>query len=65
MKAIFLKLTATFLALLLILSMTGCDNLDYREAVELYNDQNYKAAAEIFYALDDYEDSAELYTRCQ
>ncbi len=44
--------------------MTGCDNLDYREAVQLYNAGSYEAAAEIFAALEDYEDSDRLQTRC-
>ena len=65
MKTILRKLTVLVLAFLLMLSMTGCDNLDYREAVKLYNGRDYEAAAEMFYALGDYEDSKQLYTRCQ
>ena len=64
MKSVFQKLAALVLVLLLVLSMTGCDKLDYRDAVDLYNARNYKAAAELFYALGDYKDSAALYTRC-
>ena len=45
--------------------LTGCDNLDYREAVRLYNNRAYDAAADIFYTLGDYADSAELHTRSQ
>lgn len=45
--------------------LTGCDNLNYREAVHLYNNQSYDAAADIFYSLGDYEDSAALHTRSQ
>lgn len=65
MKSILHKLTALVLVVLLMLSMTGCDNLDYREAIKLYNAQDYEAAAEIFYELGEYEDSKQLYTRCQ
>ena len=65
MKTNIRKLTAVFLAVLLLLSMTGCDSLDYREAVNLYNAQEYEAAGELFYELGDYEDSKQLYTRCQ
>ena len=65
MKTNIRKLTAGLLAVLLVLSMTGCDSLDYREAVKLYNARDYEDAGEIFYELGDYEDSAALYTRCQ
>lgn len=49
----------------LLFSLTGCDSLDYRDAIDLYNIGDYKAAAEIFGALGDFEDSPALYTRCQ
>ena len=50
---------------ILLLSMTGCDALDYRDAIDLYNARDYEAAAEMFYALGDYENCQELYTSCQ
>lgn len=66
MKTRFLK--SVFLVALICalgFSLTGCDKLDYREAISLYNAGKYEAAAEVFYALGDYEDSPELYTNCQ
>lgn len=48
----------------LAFSLTGCDNLDYREAVGLYNAGSYEEAAQIFAALEDYEDSDQLEIRC-
>ena len=52
------------LALVLLFSvfMTGCDTLDYRKAVQLYNSRRYDEAIELFYELGDYEDSATLFT---
>ena len=66
MKTRFRKCTAGLLLLCtLTYFLTGCDNSDYREAVRLYNNRSYDAAADIFYALGDYADSAELHTRSQ
>ena len=59
----FRKLIILPLALLLTLSLSGCDAIAYREAVTLYNNQKYAEAAERFSQLDGYEDSAELHTR--
>ena len=47
---------------MLALCMTGCQDLDYRKAVDLYNHGRFDAAAEMFYELGDYEDSADLFT---
>ena len=47
----------------LAFSLCGCDALDYRKAIALYNSQNYDAAIDAFYALGDYEDSSALFTR--
>lgn len=60
----FRKFIALPLALLLTFSLSGCEGIAYREAVDLYNNQKYAEAAERFSALEGYEDSAELYTRC-
>ena len=57
--------TAVALVCVLMVSMTGCNALDYRDAIDLYNAQDYAAAAEIFSALGDYEDSPALHTDCQ
>lgn len=66
MKTQFLKSAAALiLVCALAFCLVGCDSLDYREAIDLYNAQDYEAAAEMFYALGDYEDSQALYTRCQ
>ena len=63
MKHRFFKyITASVLVCTLLMSLTGCKSTDYREAVQLYNDRSYDAAAEIFYDLGDYKDSASLYT---
>lgn len=63
-------MTAKFkksLALLLVVgilacSLCGCDTLDYRKAISLYNAGRYDAAAELFSELGDYEDASQLAT---
>lgn len=66
MKTRILKSAAVLmLVCVLAFSLTGCDKLDYREAIDLYNAGKYDAAAELFYQLGDYENSAELLTRSQ
>ena len=59
----FRKFIVLPLALLLTFSLSGCEGIAYREAVNLYNNQKYAQAAERFSELEGYEDSAELYTR--
>ena len=54
------KALALVLILSILLSMTGCEALDYRKAVEQYNIGNFDAAAQSFSALGDYEDSQNL-----
>ena len=63
MKAKFHKILILLLVGILAFSLSGCDALDYREAIDLYNVGEYDAAAEMFAALGDYEDSAKLVTR--
>lgn len=64
MKNRFTKATVLVLMLsILVLSLTGCDALDYRKAVDQYNAENFDTAAQMFSALGDYEDSRELVTR--
>ena len=62
---LFRALAAVVLVCALAFSMTGCDTLDYRRAVELYNAGKFEAAADLFHALGDYEDCPALYTDCQ
>lgn len=65
MKKRFLKATATVAMIcVLMLSMTGCDALDYRDAIDLYNAGKYAQAAEMFAVLGDFEDSARLEKLC-
>lgn len=52
------------LVFLLAFSMTGCEDLDYRDAVDLYNAGAYEEAAKLFAQLGEFEDSAALETRC-
>lgn len=59
------KLLTLVLILSILLSMTGCEALDYRKAVEQYNTGNFDAAAQSFAALGEYEDSRELATLSQ
>ena len=59
----FRKFIALLLILLLTLSLSGCDSLTYREAINLYNDQEYDQAAELFSQLGEYEDSKALFQR--
>jgi len=56
------KLLALLLVCTLVLSLTGCDKLDYGKAVDLFNRGKYDAAIDAFYELGDYEDSKELFT---
>lgn len=66
MKArLFKSVVVLILLCLLAFSLTGCDSLNYREAVKLYNAQDYDKALEIFTELGEYEDSAQLITRCK
>lgn len=57
------KLLALLLAFSLVCALTGCDELDYRKAIDLYNQRKYDAAAEAFAQLDGYEDSGNMITR--
>lgn len=56
------KLLAILLVCSLLFSLTGCEKLDYRKAIDLYNQGKYEAAIDAFYELGDYEDSKELFT---
>lgn len=60
MRSRICKLLA--LMLFVCLLMTGCEKLNYRKAVQLYNSRQYDKAIELFHELGDYENSAELFT---
>lgn len=45
---------------LVLLALTGCDSSDYKKATDLYEAGDYQAAAEMFDALGEYEDSAAM-----
>lgn len=63
-KVNFIKKLCLILILsMLVCSLTGCTELDYRKAIDLYNRGNYDAAIDAFHALGDFEDSQELFTR--
>lgn len=64
MKRLLKKLTVLTLVVLMLL-LTGCDALDYREAIDLYNARRFSQAAEIFAQIPDHEDSTQLYTRAR
>ena len=65
MKNVCRKIALLLCALCLLLALTGCDRADYVAAVEVYNAGDYAQARELFLALEDYEDSAELAKRCE
>ena len=57
------KLKKTLSVLLIaafMLSAAGCSMIDYKKAEKLKNDGDYAAAQEMYIALGDYKDSAEL-----
>lgn len=63
MRSRFAKLLALTLTLCMLMTcLTGCQELDYREAVQLYNARQYDKAIDRFQELGDYEDSAALFT---
>lgn len=57
--------TLAVLTLAMLLLLTGCDALDYRDAIALYNAGEFSQAADRFAQIPDYEDSAQLYTRAR
>ena len=48
MKSTFKSFFVILLICSLTLSMTGCDKLDYRKAIKLYNAGSYEVAADMF-----------------
>ena len=41
-------------------SLMSCDDLDYKKAIKLLDEGKYEEARDIFLALGDYEDSADI-----
>lgn len=58
------KLFALILSLVMLGMLTGCDSSDYKKAVSLYESGEYTQAAEMYKALGDYEDSADMVKAC-
>lgn len=58
------RIIAMMLALVLALSLCGCDSSDYKKAMEAFDSGDYATAREIFVELGDYEDSADMVIQC-
>ena len=58
------RIIAAVLVLALTLSLCACKSSDYKEATELYEDERYERARDIFAELGDYEDSAQMVMEC-
>ena len=58
------RIIAAVLVLALTLSLCACKSSDYKEAIELYEDERYERARDIFVELGDYEDSAQMVMEC-
>lgn len=65
MKKFAKKISLLLCCVCLLLAMTGCERADYVAAVEVYNTGDYAQAMELFQALGEYENSAELAKRCE
>ncbi|MBO7253479.1 MAG: tetratricopeptide repeat protein [Oscillospiraceae bacterium] len=65
MKNSFRKMMILVTAFAMVLMFTGCDSDDYKEAMGLYESGNYAEAMEMFQALGDYEDSAQMVLACR
>jgi len=58
------RIVSLLLAMALCLCFVGCDVLDYKEAMDLYEAGEYAQALEIYRALGDYADSARMAEIC-
>ena len=65
LKRIFLRGILGCLLAVLMLSLSGCKSSDYKKASELYENGNWEEAMTIFVELEDYEDSAEMVSKCK
>lgn len=59
------KICVLVLNALMVVSLTACKSDDYKEAMELYVNREYEAAAAIFSDLGHYEDSVDMVTKCR
>ena len=59
------KFIALLLTFLLVISLTGCKGSDYKQAMELYANDDYAAALAIFTELGDYKDSSSMVSKCK
>ena len=59
------KFIALLLAFLLVISLTGCKGSDYKQAMDLYANDDYAAALAIFTELGDYKDSSSMVSKCK
>jgi len=59
------KICVLALAVVLLFSLTACKSNDYKEAMELYANEEYDAALAIFTELGDYENSVSMMAKCK
>ena len=58
------KTIVTVLCAAAFLCLSGCDSQDYKTALGLMENQQWTEAREIFIALEDYKESADMLTEC-
>ena len=58
------RITVVVLVLAMALSLCACKSSDYKEALELYEDERYEQARGIFVELGDYKNSGEMVNQC-
>ena len=58
------RLIAIALVLTMALGLCACDSLDYKKAMEAYDQGDYETARTMFAELGDYEDSAQMVKVC-
>ena len=59
------KRIAILLVLALVLALSGCKSLDYKQAVTAMDAGNYQEALTVLDALGDYKDAADLAVKCR
>ena len=59
------RILSILLICALLLALAGCAPMDYKKAQNMMRNGEYNAAAEIFEALGEYKDSAELLMQCR
>ncbi len=58
------KTVITILCAAAFLSLSGCDSQDYKTALGMMENQQWSEAREMFVALEDYKDSADMLAEC-